>query len=121
MVGEAYDPSLWFVAVDGDEIAGVSLCRPHWTEDLQMGWINTLGVRRPWRRQGLGQALLHASFNAFYQRGTLKVGLGVDASSLTGATRLYEKAGMLVFRQNNQFEKEMRPGIELGTTTVEND
>ncbi|MEZ4726737.1 MAG: hypothetical protein R3E79_06345 [Caldilineaceae bacterium] len=63
----------------------------------------------------LALALLHHAFGEFYRRGVKKVGLGVDASSLTGATRLYEKAGMKPFRQYNTYEKELRPGRDLTT------
>jgi ribosomal protein S18 acetylase RimI-like enzyme len=76
-------------------------------------------VLRPWRRQGLGLALLHHTFAEFYQRGTHKVGLGVDAQSLTGATRLYERAGMHIARRFISYEKELRPGRELATQTLE--
>jgi len=112
-----YDPSLWFVAVDEaeGEIAGMSLCSPKTVEDPRMGWVDTLGVRRRWRRRGLALALLHHTFGQFYRRGTRKVGLGVDAQSLTGATHLYEKAGMHVDRQFVVYEKELRPGEELST------
>ena len=55
-------------------------------------------MRRPWRRQGLGEALLLCSFRAFRERGYTRGTLGVDASSPTGATRLYERAGMRVYR-----------------------
>jgi hypothetical protein len=34
----------------------------------------------------------------------------VDTQNPTGATRLYEKAGMHVERQYDFFEKELRPG-----------
>ncbi|MBN1261964.1 MAG: GNAT family N-acetyltransferase, partial [Anaerolineae bacterium] len=105
-----FDPDLWFVAMDGDEIAGMSLCHPKNVEDPDMGWVNTLGVRRPWRRQGVALALLHHSFGELYRRGKRRVGLGVDAQSLTGATRLYEKAGMRPARQYATFEKELRAG-----------
>ena len=37
--GTYYDPSLIFVAWDGDEIAGVSICRDRADEDPDMGWI----------------------------------------------------------------------------------
>jgi mycothiol synthase len=43
----------------------------------------------------------------------------VDAQSLTGATRLYEKAGMYVQRQYATYEKELRPGEDLSTQSVE--
>lgn len=108
-----FDPTLWFLAMDGQEVAGISLCRPRSYDNPEMGWVNILGVRRPWRRQGLGLALLQHSFAELYQRGQRRVGLGVDADSLTDATRLYEKAGMVVSRQYDTYEKELRPGREL--------
>jgi hypothetical protein len=47
-----------------------------------------------------------------------RIGLGVDADSLTGATRLYEKAGMRVERRYELWEKELRPGIESATQSL---
>lgn len=114
-----FDPTLWFLAMDGDEIAGVSLCRSRMPEDPDMGFVNSLGVRRPWRRQGLGLALLLHSFREFYERGRCRVGLGVDAQSLTGATRLYERAGMHVARRYVTYEKVLRPGEDLRTQELE--
>jgi len=114
-----YDPSLWFVAVEGKEIVGMSLCHPKVVEDPDMGCVEVLGVRRPWRQRGLALALLHHSFGQFYRRGKRKVGLDVDAQSLTGATRLYEKAGMHVQRQYAIYEKELRSGEELSTQSLE--
>jgi mycothiol synthase len=110
-----FDPALWFLAMDGDEIAGICLCSRNRMEHPGAAWVNILGVRRPWRRQGLGLALLHHAFGIFYREGKKKVGLGVDSSSLTGATRLYEKAGMSVVKQNDAYEKEIRPGRDLAT------
>jgi len=117
---ENLDPDLWFLAEDGEEIAGISLCRDHLHEDPGLGWVSTLGVRRPWRREGLGKALLLHSFCELYHRGRRRVGLGVDAQSLTGATRLYEKAGMhpVPDRQFTLFEKELRPGVILSTQSI---
>ena len=84
------DPGLWFIAESGGKIAGVSLGRLR----QGTGHVGTLGVLRPYRRSGLGLALLRQSFAEFYRRGVTTVGLGVDAESLTGATRLYQRAGM---------------------------
>ncbi len=49
------------------------------------------------------------------------MGLGVDAQSLTGATRLYEKAGMRSdpSRQLVLYEKELRPGLEIRTQSLD--
>jgi mycothiol synthase len=112
---DEFDPEIWFLAMDGDEIAGISLCRKHSWEDKDLGWVSSLAVRRPWRKRGIGMALLQQSFNAFWQRGKKGVGLGVDAENLTGALRLYKKAGMTVFRQGNRYEKVLRPGKDLST------
>lgn len=101
-----YNPALWAVIWDGPEIAAFSINRYR----LGIGWIRTLGVRPAWRGKGLGLALLHRSFDEFYRRGTLSIGLGVDAANPTGATQLYHKAGMRVVSEHVMFEKLLRPG-----------
>ncbi len=111
---ESFDPTLWFLAFDGDKIAGVSLCE-HRDE---LGWVGSLGVLRPWRKLGLGKAFLLHSFGEFYRRGTRTVGLGVDAQNLSGATRLYERVGMHVVRVYINYEKELRAGVELSTQEI---
>jgi mycothiol synthase len=102
---DEFDPTLWFVARDGDEIAGFAMCTakrwgtPH---------VALLGVREPWRRRGLGLALLHRVFGEFYRRGERTVGLGVDAQNPTGATLLYERAGMYVHTEDVVYGRELR-------------
>lgn len=49
-----HDPTLWFLAMDGDEIAAVSLCSPFSKDDREMGWVNSLTVRRLWCGGGVG-------------------------------------------------------------------
>ncbi len=111
---EGFDPTLFFLAFDGQQLAGCSLC----SYELGDGWVNTLAVLRPWRKQGLGMALLLHSFGEFYRRGKRRVGLGVDSQNLTGATRLYQRAGMHVSREYISYEKELRAGIELSTQAI---
>lgn len=115
------DPALWFMALDGEEVAGMSLCFEKAHDDPELGWVGTLGVCRPWRKRGLGLALLQHSFCELYQRGQRKIGLGVDADSLTGATRLYLKAGMQPDPNHTYlfYEKELRPGIELSKQNLD--
>jgi ribosomal protein S18 acetylase RimI-like enzyme len=94
---------LWTVAWDGEEVAGVIRGDPkRWG-----GGFGMLGVRRPWRRRGLGLALLRETFGLFYDRGEGRVGLGVDAENPSGATRLYERAGMHVEAEHQTWEKEL--------------
>jgi len=97
------DPELWLLATAGDEIAAIALCRVD-DADPQTGWVSILGVRRPWRRQGLGRALLLESFRRLAARGCARAVLGVDASSLTGAHTLYESAGMSVISTFDIYE-----------------
>ncbi len=115
------DDALFFLAIDesSGEIAGISLCRRKSWDNPDVAHVSTLGVRRAYRRQGLALALLQHSFGVFWQRGQPSVTLGVDADSLTGATRLYEKAGMYVEHRFAQYEKEVRPGVDLSTVTLE--
>jgi mycothiol synthase len=107
---ENFDPSLWFLAVEGDEIAGVTLCKTLASE----GWVDAVGVRRPWRNRGLGLALLRHAFTEFHRRSTRRVSLSVDAESITGAPRLYGRAGMHVRESYIIHLKVLRPGVDLG-------
>lgn len=113
-----YEPEGWLVAVDGDEIAGMSLCFAGTAEDAQMAFVAELAVLRPWRRQGLALALLHHTFRMYRARGKQRVALFVDADSLTGATRLYEKAGMHVARNFMRYEKVLRDGRDISTQSL---
>jgi mycothiol synthase len=101
-----FDPSLWTLAMDDDQIAGVLLA-----DNIEgRGWVEVVGVRRPWRKQGLALAMLHHAFGEFYKIGVTHIGLSVDAQSPTGATRVYERAGMRLDETYSLLERELRPG-----------
>ena len=100
-----FDPSLWFIAEEGDEVAGICLCSPHRSGDPVWGWVDTLGVRKPWRGRGLGTALLRHAFRQLHARGMRRVDLDVDTENSTGAVRLYERAGMRAERRTETWEK----------------
>ncbi len=104
---ERFDPSLWCVVRTGHEIAAGTICTG---DTYGGGWVHALFTRRPWRRQGLGAALLGDSFGRFWERGERSVGLGVDAASDTGAFRLYERAGMAPALGWVVYEKELGDG-----------
>ena len=97
-------PDLWLGVWDGEEIAATMICdaRRH-----ELGWIGSIGVRKRWRRRGLGLALLHHAFGEFWRRGQRKIGLGVDAENPTGAIRLYDRAGMQVSLEYVVHEKRL--------------
>jgi mycothiol synthase len=97
-----FDPSLWFLVRDGIEIAAVARCEG---ERHGGGYVGLLGVRKPWRKRGLGKALLLHAFREFRDRGYERASLGVDSENPTGATRLYESVGMRVESEFVTFEK----------------
>ncbi|MEJ7566935.1 MAG: GNAT family N-acetyltransferase [Gaiellaceae bacterium] len=101
---DSFDATLWFLALDGDEVAGFVLCSPHFSGEPDFGWVELLGVRPAWRRRGLGEALLLHGFRALRARGFTRVGLGVDAENTTGAVRLYERVGMRPARRSDTWE-----------------
>ena len=117
--GDGYDRTLSFLAMAEDDerptVVGFSLCRPHMPGDLGLGILGSLGVRPAWRGRGLGLALIVHSFEEFHRRGYKSVELLVDTGSLTGALRLYERAGMRPIRQQFVYEKELRSGEDLVT------
>src|SRR5262249_24079259 len=71
------DRELWFLACDGDEIAGVALCRDERSGYPGVAWVDILGVRRPWRRRGIARVLLLHAFDVLHARGRRHVGLNV--------------------------------------------
>ena len=103
-----FDPGLITVVWAGDTVVAFALGFPKTMGDW--GWIRNLGVRDAWRRRGLGLALLHESFRRFRATGETKVALGVDSENPTGATRLYERAGMRILWRADVWQKELRAG-----------
>jgi len=107
-------PDLWYIAwdVEKDEPAGICLneISPEHNArvDRQEGWVDVLGVRRSYRKQGLGRALLLAGMKALQAEGMKWAMLGVDTENLTGALRLYEGAGFRPAKQGAAFRKVMR-------------
>jgi ribosomal protein S18 acetylase RimI-like enzyme len=98
------DPAFTFVVEDGGDFAGLSICRERRGGDEDLGWIHVIGVRPPWRRRGLGRALLLHALGELRARGKPRAGLGVDGAN-DGALRLYQREGMRVSRRNDVYEK----------------
>ena len=97
---DIFDPSLWFLAFEGDAMVGACLCFEYPVE----GWVRQLGVLPSWRGKGLGSALLRQAFYSFRKRGFDKVGLTVDAQN-ENAYLFYQRLGMRRVRQYEQHEK----------------
>jgi mycothiol synthase len=111
--GEDFDPSLFLLAFDeSQDVAGI--CWNAVYKEMNQrtgrdeGWIDLLGVLRPYRRKGLGRALLLESMRLLRDRGMKELALGVDADSPTGATRLYESVGFRVRKTQVAYRKVLR-------------
>jgi ribosomal protein S18 acetylase RimI-like enzyme len=102
------DPGLWQLAWHGSELAGALVAEPRSGEDPAVGYVAALGVRRAYRRRGIAGALLRTSFRQLHARGAAGVSLHVDTQSTTGATRVYERAGMTAEPRFAAWEKELR-------------
>jgi mycothiol synthase len=108
-----YDPRLWRVAWDGDQVAGMVLSFVNADENAQFkrlrGYTEDVAVRRPWRRRGLASALIARSLEALKERGLSEAALGVDAENRTGALRVYERLGYTPVQQWTVYRRSL-PG-----------
>lgn len=100
---ESFDPSLWFLACEGNEVVGVALNM--FAKESNTGWVDHLSVRPAWRKRGIGKALLLHTFREFYWRGINHIKLSVDSKSMTSAPRLYESVGMKTVQQYHIYRK----------------
>ncbi len=101
--GEKEKPSLSRIAWAAENVAGVALVEVI----AGTGWIHHLSVRRPWRRRGLGEALMLSVLGEFHRNGVRSALLNVDADSLTNAHLLYRRLGFQATHTYSNFEKTM--------------
>ena len=106
------DTSLWRVAWDGDEVAGVVSTFVFDEENailgLSRGWLAHVSTRRPWRRRGLAAALILSACAGLRERGIAEAALGVDSANPTGALGLYEGLGFVVARRATTYRRALR-------------
>ena len=102
LASPAFDPTLWRIAWDGERIAGQTLCEIA----KGRGEVAEVSVGAPWRRHGLGQALVIAGLHALAERGMSEARLHARADNIYGAPRLYERVG---FRPLKRFARYRKP------------
>lgn len=95
-----FDADCCAVAWDGNRAVGAVIAFP----EAGYGWIKQVGVVRAARSRGIAAALLAEAIARLRAKGCAAVELGVDADSPTGATRLYERAGMDLVRRVDVLE-----------------
>ena len=108
------DTSLWRVAWDGDEVAGSVMTFVYPEENATLGqrrgWLEHVSVRRPWRRRGVGSALIVDALGALRDAGLSEAALGVDAENPTGALGVYEALGFRQARTGVLYRKDVTVG-----------
>jgi len=103
------DTSMWKVAWDGDEVAGLSKnaipSEDNEALGVRRGWLERIAVRRPWRNRGLAGALIAASLRELRDRGMERAVLDVDTDNPSGAVRLYERMGLVEEDRATMFQR----------------
>lgn len=104
-----FQPHLWQVAWDGDQVAGLVQNFVDEAENAECGrkrgYTEGICVRRPWRRRGLARALIARSFRLLKELGMEEAGLGVDADNPTGALQLYISMGFQIVKRYTTYRK----------------
>lgn len=109
----AFQPELWKVAWDGDEVVGNA--RNEISADQNQafgrkrGHTQHLSVLPKWRRRGLGTALLVESLKMMRENGLEEAGLDVETQSTTGELKLYLGLGYQIHRRYAHFLKPLGP------------
>jgi len=107
-----YNPALWKVAFDGDEVAGMVLNYVNAKENEEFvrkrGYTECICVRRTWRGRGVAKALITESMRMHKANGMSETAHGVDALNPSGALQLYEGLGYRAVKTGYSFRKPLR-------------
>jgi len=71
------------------------------------GYVDILGVRKPWRGQGIGTALMARAMQAYAEDGMQYAGLGVDSPDPRAGFGLFDKFGFEPFRSSTMYALEL--------------
>jgi GNAT superfamily N-acetyltransferase len=107
----AFRPGLSYLAYEGPEPLGMLISHEYDAYRDQTGlrdlYIALVGTRAVGRKRGIATALLATALPAARAEGYDEASLGVDADSLTGAVRLYERVGFTVDHTRTAFQKQL--------------
>jgi GNAT superfamily N-acetyltransferase len=104
-----FNPTLFQIGWDGDEVAGGVLGYIDEPENEAYGrlrgYTEGIFVRSPWRKRGLAKALIARSLQLFKEIGMSEAGLTVDAENTTGAVKLYTDMGFQKSKVTTSYRK----------------
>lgn len=106
-----FNPELWQVAWQGDQVVGMVLNfideQANCEYARKRGYTENIAVLRPWRKHGVARALIARSLRLLKEVGMEEAALGVDTQNTSGALRLYEFMGFKVVKQSTTYRKAM--------------
>ncbi len=104
-----FNPSLWKVAWDGDQVVGTVLNfineKQNQEYNRKRGYTENISTRRAWRKRGIARALLTQSIHMFQEMGMEETALGVDTENPSGALNLYLSVGYKEERRFMMYQK----------------
>jgi len=107
--GPLYNPAIWKVAFEGDEVVGMVLNFVNEKENAEYnrkrGYTEAICVRRAWRGKGIAKALITESMLMHKANGMTETSHGVDAQNPTGALQLYEGLGYRAYKTAYTYRK----------------
>ncbi len=74
---------------------------------IKRGFIDPMGVLKPYRRRGIGTALILRVLDYLKSKGMFEAELGVDDLNQTEAIKLYKKVGFKVVRKELTYAKQI--------------
>ncbi|MBN1266681.1 MAG: GNAT family N-acetyltransferase [Anaerolineales bacterium] len=112
LIEPTFDPTIWQVAYDGDEVVGTVMTFIDERENLEFnrkrGYTEDITVKRQYRRRGLAKTLISRSLKVLKERGLEEAALGVDADNANGALGLYESMGYVQVKRDMVLEKALQ-------------
>ncbi|MEO8287544.1 MAG: GNAT family N-acetyltransferase [Chloroflexota bacterium] len=109
LLESSFQPDLWQVAWDGDQVAGMVRTFINKEENerygRKRGYTEYISTRRPWRKRGLARALMARSMQLQKELGMIETALGVDAQNPSGALQIYESMGFRAYKKEMQYRK----------------
>ncbi|MFC2078018.1 GNAT family N-acetyltransferase [Candidatus Bipolaricaulota bacterium] len=110
--GPTWNPALWKIAWDGDQVVGTVLNFVDEKENAEYerrrGYTEAICVLKPWRGLGVAKALITESMKMHKEMGMTETAHGVDTQNPTGALQLYEGLGYRPRKTHFTFRKPLR-------------
>jgi mycothiol synthase len=107
MARDVYAPEFDLVTEsESGALAAFCVCDRRMDDAGAVDWhIDLVGTHRDHRKRGLGEWLVQTTLEMIFEHGGREATLEVDATSPTGANRLYERLGFVVTGASIDFRK----------------